>query len=324
MVMHRLRSSLVLQLLLGTGGAALVSGTPACDSPCDDPWSTPEPYAVADLPTDRAVRGSGNNWIVGDGGLVAIIESAGATVLPPPVATDLHAVVVTTEVAILVGAGGTILTGTLDGSEFLRATLPSTADLWHVADIQRNAGNSVIAVGDDVMFIREALDGTWTAVTPPEGGWGRLRAVGQSGDEGLIAVGLGGVVWSAVQPAGPWRRLDLGTTADLTSFDSDAYQPLIGGSHSTLLTYAPDSGWSPLAHDFAGDVVDLAYGYILTSTGGIHEYDYYGLHSKPIATVGPGLNVLTVVGYAEQLLVFGDPGRAVSLDNACPPIGGCL
>lgn len=323
MVMHRLRSSLVLQLLLGTCGAALVTGTPACDSPCDDPWSTPEPYAVADLPTDRAVRGSGNDWIVGDGGLVAIIESAGATRLPPPVDTDLHAVVVTADVAVLVGAGGTILTGTVDGSEFLRATLASTADLWHVADIERGDGNILVAVGDDVMFIRDALDGTWTSVTPPEGGWGRLRAVGQGGDEGLIAVGLGGVVWSAVQPAGPWQRLDLGTTADLTTI-GDAYLPLIGGSDSTLLTYAPDRGWSTLAHDFAGDVVDLDLGYILTSTGDIYEYDYEGLHSKPIATVGPGLKVLMLIGYGEQLLVFGDPGRAVSLDNACPPIGGCL
>ena len=326
MSMHRLRSSLVLQLLLGTCGAALVTGTQACDSPCVDAWSSRTPYAVDDLPDGSPVRASAsepdryNYWIVGDNGLVAIVDSVGATVLPRPVTTHLHALVLTTQFVVLVGAGGTLVTGLLDGSEFITSDLGTTADLWHVADVTPYSNPTLIAVGDGLMFLRDPLAGTWTAISPAEGEWGQLRAVGTDGDGGLIAVGLGGVAWTTSHPAGPWQRLDLNTTADLTTLDTAA--GLIGGSQSTLLAYKSGFGWYPLAHEFTGDVVDIKPGTILTSDGELFSYDYDGLARTPSGTVDPGLRVLVPLGYDEELLVLGEPGRAVRLENACPSYAG--
>ncbi len=328
MMMGRLRSSLVLQLLLGTCGAALVTGAPACDSPCADQWSLRQPYAVGDLSDVSRVRGGGSDsersthWIVGDNGLVALVDEFGATRLARSVAADLHAVALTDQLAVIVGAGGTLVTGLLDGTEFVVSDLGTTADLWHVANVAPYGGHTLLAVGDGVMFMRDPLTGTWNPVTPPADGWGPLRAVGGFAGEGVITVGLGGVAWVADRPAGPWRRLDLDTTADLTTLDAFAYpEPLIGGTQSTLLAYKHDFGWYPLAHDFAGDIVTINRDVILTSDGELYSYDYDGLARTRSGVVDPGLRVLVRV--AEQmLLVLGEPGRAVRLENTCHPEGG--
>lgn len=99
---HRLRSSLVLQLLLGTCGAALIGSTPACDPCSSDPWSAPEP--LRGLPADATIRaavhglddrGYVTHWAVGDHGLVLLLDYTGVTPHPVPGAPDLRGVAVT-------------------------------------------------------------------------------------------------------------------------------------------------------------------------------------------------------------------------------------
>lgn len=326
---HRLRSSLVLQLLLGTCGAALIGSTPACDPCSSDPWSAPEPFRG--LPADATIRaavhgpddrGYVTHWAVGDHGLVLLLDYTGVTPHPVPGAPDLRGVAVTDAQVVVVGPGGTLLTSPLDGEVWTPTPLGTTADLWHVADLTTDAGEFTIAVGDGVMFIRDALAGGWTAVTPPEGGWGDLRVVGSTASNSLLAAGLAGALWTATTPAGPWTRVDAGTTADLTTMGPPGAVTLIGGSDNTLLVTDRRGGWQPLAHDFIADIIDIGATYLLTSDGALYPHNLGVLESDPIATLGPGLRVILAYDFDDHVSVLGDPGRAVTLQNNCAFAGG--
>ncbi len=326
---HRLRSSLVLQLLLGTCGAALIGSTPACDPCSSDPWSAPEPFRglPADATIRAAVRGLDDrdyltHWAVGDHGLVLLLDYTGVNPRPVPGAPDLRGVVVTDAQIVVVGPGGTLLTSPLDGEAWTPTPLGTTADLWHVANLTTDAGEFTIAVGDGVMFMRDALAGGWAAVTPPEGGWGDLRVVGRTASNTLLAAGLAGALWTASTPAGPWTRVDTGTTADLTTMGPPAAVTLIGGSDSTLLVADHRGGWQPLAHDFTADIVDISPTYLLTSDGALYPHNLGVLESDPIATLGPGLRVILAYDRDENVSVLGDPGRGVTLQNNCALAGG--
>lgn len=326
MVMHRLRAILVSQLLATCSLAVLT----ACD-PCHGGWSQ-QPYELpAELPADAtlrravATRGTATvtSWIVGDHGVLLRLreDEDTPTLLPGPVTTDLRGITVNDGELVVVGAGGTLQVGDLDGTSWTAIDLGTTADLFHVTTLDTGAGRSLIAVGDELMVTRDASGGDWRSVPAPGGGWGRLRGVGLDADGGLFAIGLAGALWTAPDLERPWTRVDLGITADLTAVSPPtAAAPLIGGSDGALLGRDSD-GWRPIEHDFTGDVVDITANYILTTAGEVHSVDSHPVKIEKIATVSRRLHALLDDG-AHGFVALGEPGKQVRITRACPSTPG--
>ena len=328
MGMLRLRASVGLQLCLAFGSAAAIAGAPACD-PCHGGWST-RPYELPTALDEATLRDAISvfsadgvtSWIVGDHGVLARIDGYDVpTNLPRPISTDLRGIVVSDDQLVVVGLGGTLVVGDLEGIHWTPIDLGTTADLFHVTSLRTRTGTVLVAVGDDVMYTRATPPGAWRPVPAPEGGWGRLRGTGVDIDGSVFAIGLGGVLWSAPDLAGPWTRIELGITADLTTLGppgSDAL--LIGGSDGTLLGRDSD-GWRPLVPPFTGDVADISSRYILTAPGEIYSYEFHPLTLSKVAAPGLGLYTLSEA-VSDGVVALGKPGRQVRVSEACGSTSG--
>lgn len=328
MGMLRRRAWIGLQLWLGLCGAAAIAGAPACD-PCHGGWST-RPYELPAALDEATLRHATTvfstngvtSWLVGDHGvLVRIVDDEIPTNLPRPISTDLRGIVVSDDQLVVVGLGGTLVVGDLEGIHWTPIALGTTADLFHVTSLQTRTGTVLVAVGDEVMYTRDTPAGAWRPVPAPEGGWGRLRGTGVDIDGSVFAIGLGGALWSAPDLAGPWTRIELGVTADLTTLaPPDAEAPLIGGSDGTLL--ARDSeGWRPLARTFTGDVADISSRYILTAPGEIYSHESHPLTLTKISAPGLGLYALSEA-VSDGVVALGKPGRQVRVSEACGSTSG--
>ena len=173
---------------------------------------------AVDLGYSQAHLAEGSMVAVGDDALVLVASGGYALTEHRPVAVDLRAVAFGPGSQIFAaGAGGTLIRGQLGESTWQTVATGTTADLWRIA--WRRAGPAgpggaptreyVPAVGDGAVLVRDPVDAQWDLVPPPEGGWGRLRAI--AGDDRIHVGGLGGVVWSTDGPRGTWTRQDAGT-----------------------------------------------------------------------------------------------------------------
>jgi len=326
--MLRLRASVGLQLCLAFASAAAIAGAPACD-PCHGGWST-RPYELPAALDEATLRDAISvfsadgvtSWIVGDHGVLARLDGDDApTNLPRPISTDLRGIAVADGQLVVVGLGGALVVGDLEGISWTPIDLGTTADLFHVTILRTRSGTVLVAVGDEVMYRRDAPTGAWRPVPAPEGGWGRLRGTQVDIDGSVFAIGLGGVLWSAPDLAGPWTRVELGITADLTTLGpSGTDAPLIGGSDGTLLG-RDSEGWRPLASPFTGDVADISSRYILTAPGEIYSYELHPLTLTKVSAPGLGLYVLSEA-VSDGVIALGKPGRQVHVKEACAGSGG--
>ncbi len=258
--MKRTHFELVIKLLLSGGAVGAAVPMPACQGQCPDTVVEPEPY---DLPEDAQIFGAtddGVQYAVGGGGVVMELLTGGQVYRP--VEVDLRAVAVTDELVIVAGAGGVVATAAIDSGDWQVIDIGTTADLWGATP---DADRRTLIVGDGVMFSRDANAGMWTAVAPPEGGWGELRAV-YSDWRGVLAVGRGGVIWFATSMHGPWQREDVGTDADLTS----VYNGLVGGADGLVLARDQTGAWAQRAIDSTATVIDV-YPAVLTAAGELFE-----------------------------------------------------
>ncbi len=293
------RLRVVLQLLLATC-ATSVLGSSACDPPCPDPYGEPEPYPLG---IDFEVRGAasddqGFTYLVGAGGLLFELSGSRRHKIAD---VDLRAVAVNRELIMAIGAASTLVVGTRNGESWERVELGTTAELRHISTMHWSTVPTTIIVGDGVMFWYDSKHATWVEIAPPEGGWGDLRATGYDSEKHLIAVGRGGVVWTAPAPAGPWTREDAGTDADLLTLSPPQGDlNFIGGASGTLLARSINGAWQPVALDNDTDIIDLSSGHLLTADGRIFAIeDTDGFDPRVAAELGPGPRVLIQAGSSD-------------------------
>ncbi len=205
---------------------------------------------------------------------------------------DLHAVWVdesnwspTAALAWWVGGDdGLILATSNRGSSWDRVDLQIGADLHGIAGVDGRP----IVVGDDIIAMRN-LDGTWTTLTPPAGGWGQLRGVSTISyyDTPLRieVVGLGGVIWATDDPNGEWTLEPSGVTADLFAVE---YGIAVGAEGTLVLRTA--TGWTPSDTGVDVDLIDYDGGYALGKGGEVYE-----VRSGQLTLIGtnPGARGLT-------------------------------
>ncbi|HEY0138095.1 MAG TPA: hypothetical protein VGB85_28610 [Nannocystis sp.] len=321
--MLRLRSVLVIQMLLAAGAAAALVPLPGCSTGCRDPWLTPEAF---DLPVEATILGDvwstydGSQVLVGSGGV--IVEDVTSTPrIHRPVTADLRGVTITRELVVAVGDGGTVVVASRGSDEWQVIDLGTTADLHAVTTFETEAGEEiVVVVGEGVMFARAAETGAWSAVPAPKGGWGSLRGVDAQPYTGtIVAVGRGGAIWRASDPNGTWQREDSGTSEDLTIVRLG----LIGGTNGTLLRLGDDGTLHKFDLGTDSDVLDV-HPVVLTADGRVFEFEAYeDAPSGAIYTLGPGLRVVIEDGESEYgLVALGEPGKHRHLGNTCVPYEG--
>jgi photosystem II stability/assembly factor-like uncharacterized protein len=208
----------------------------------------------------------------------------------------------------VVGDGALVMVSHNHGATWESVELQTSANLYGITSF----ANRPIVVGDDVIAMR-TVDGTWTELVPPAGGWGQLRAIG-SAFEGsttrVIAVGLGGVIWSTIDPSGTWTLEPSGVTTDLLAVGNG----VVVGRQGTMLRRNPTDGtWTPANTGVTVDLVGCARDRVLGANGEIYET------SEPLTLIEtvPGARGLsdTLVGWA----TVGDGGSASS-----PPIDNCV
>lgn len=233
---------------------------------------------AVDLGYFQAHLAEGSMVAVGDDGLVLVASGGYALTEHRPVAVDLRAVAFGPGSQIFAaGAGGTLIRGQLDESTWQTVATGTTADLWRIAWLSVGTASTdgapnreyVLAVGDGAVLVRDPVDAQWDLVPPPEGGWGRLRAI--AGDDRIHVGGLGGVVWSTDDPRGTWTRQDVGTDADLlagaTGWSGEA---MLVGARGTIV-HRPEGAWVVLANDIEDDFIDLDGVVGLTADGRLHD-----------------------------------------------------
>jgi hypothetical protein len=153
---------------------------------------------------------------------------------------------------------------------------------------------------------RSWLATTWIEPPAPDGGWGQLRGVAV-GPTRVHVVGLGGVSWSASDPAGEWIADPTGVDVDLFDAGYLSSDRLIAvGAQGTLLMHiGGDPGyWYPYENDVSADLLDYDQDYVLARGGEVFEVSY-----------GGGLTHLDTYAGAEAFTIgfslFGDDVAAV-------------
>lgn len=204
----------------------------------------------------------------------------------------------------VVGDGALIMVSNNRGATWESVELQSDADLHGIAAFDGRP----IVVGDELVAMR-TIDGTWTELTPPAGGWGQLRGIYVDADEPRIeVVGLGGVIWSASDPSGEWTLEPSGVTTDLF----DVFNGYVVGAEGTLLRHN-ESGWVRHNTGVEVDLVDIDYGRVLGANGDIYDtLEPLGL----IKTTEPGARGLSKGWFGSATV--GEGGSAFS-----PPPWDC-
>lgn len=219
----------------------------------------------------------GSSLIVGDDGLVLWSADGMDFHASRPAAADLFGVTFAPSSRVFVaGAGGTLLRGRFGSDEWLKIPLGTTADLWAVewVSVGGSSGSPsveyVIAVGDEVVAVRDPVDERWDLVPAPEGGWGKLRAV--VGGRQLHVAGLGGVLWSADSISGPWTRAEGLTGADLLDGGIGwAGEAVLVGSDGTMLEATASGAWTRHKVAGAGDLIGFAGWDVLAADGRVYD-----------------------------------------------------
>jgi hypothetical protein len=222
---------------------------------------------------------------------------------------DLHALVRLWDGYMVVGDGGTAAIGEGDARSWTPLDVGVSADLHAIVP----SADGLLLVGDGVV-VRMSVEGEWTEIPPPDGGWGQLRAgIGTYGATYLI--GLDGVIWAHYEeePASPWIAEWPGTSADLFDIDipGESETPLVVGANGTFLRGSFGS-WVPIDTGLTADLIRLHDGMLLTAEGELFEVDAYsGVVDLSKRWTHPG--ALDFAHAEHQIGIVGSDGLALDI-----------
>lgn len=260
---------------------------------------------------------------VGTGGVVAQLSS-GAAAVQRPVEADLRDIAQTSDdLLFVVGDDGVILGSQDRGTSWERLESGTTAALRAVAAVPSGNGDIVVAAGAEVVLVRTALTGEWSAVEPPDGGWGDVLRFVQDGPQ-LLALGRGGAMWRTTDARGSWVRVATGASADLraagwvqgaTPDGPGAF--IVAGSDGTILVR--EAGWEDASPGFRPIETDVEVGFVAFAAGDLDDY--------LLDEEGRVYETHALVSEQELVLLFdaGFPARAMAFDfedNSVAEIGG--
>lgn len=305
------RSRLLLGALIGLtlgGPPWLVTGC----SRCAGGYHAPMPLASGVSGELRGVGFSERGYFVavGDAGLIAYKDDFDARLVSVrPVSADLYAVTPSAydgEV-IVVGAHGSMLTST-HGGAWTVVDVGTANDLSAVLHVEEASAAHAIAVGDEVIVVRDQDADAWATLPPPGGGWGQLRGLHATAGR-IHVVGLAGVVWSTDDPHGTWTREDSGTTEDLLAIGvNNAFDLFAVGANGTLLHADPAGQWSPIQIDVDVDLVDIDHdGVVLAADGRLFRIDDAVTGVEPLFDVGARSHALAFDG--SVFVIAGEHGQ---------------
>jgi hypothetical protein len=273
--MHTRALALAISLL---SASLAIAGISACNDDCGgsgesvalELGTNADLFAVAAV--SRLNPESVGYVAVGSGGTVVVWESSYSGGLAGPAAvvtvgnTTLRSLWIDEFAWWLVGDGGTAAVSSDRGLTWTIVDVGTNADLYEIIGI----GSRLVVVGDNVVLV-QAADGLWSEITPPTGGWGKLRAV-QVVANRIYAVGLDGAVWRTADPTDEWARESVGSSADL--FDVGRYgvdeHVAVVGSGGTLLV-REGGEWSRAKTGVSVDLIGWSGDVALGADGQVYE-----------------------------------------------------
>lgn len=176
----------------------------------------------------------------------------------------------------------------------------------------------LVIVGDEVVRVRDAENGTWSEPPTPPQGWGRLRALYHDDGGGpdvwdlrTWAVGLDGVIWSTLEPGEAWSAESSGVATDLFAIGRSYYDDrIIAVGEQGTVVVRDTNEWTPVASGTEIDLVGYQYGGVLGAGGQVYELDlHHGL--KHVETFDGGRAFV----FDYTLVVVGDGGMAADKYN---------
>jgi hypothetical protein len=310
---------------LVSAALTLVLGTSTACWPCER-WRVSESFDVgvsADLDAVVEIGSTDYTYLaVGSGGTVVAwneFSTNEAQVWTLPGNVDLHGAAVgrgdgNGSEWWVVGDGGFAAVTENRGQTWSTVDLATTANLHAIIEIEER----LVVVGDAVVRVREP-DGTWIEPLASAVGWGQLRDVAYA--NGLWAVGLGGVIWTASDPSGEWVAEDSGTTADLfaAGWFSEQLLGAAGAAGTVVVREADASEWRSLDSGLDADILDYQADFFLTAEGELLEagYEHHAWGLEHVETfpgaraILPGQEMAAI-----GLVVVGDAGSVTTKWNA--------
>ncbi len=311
--------TLAIRLLTAAcAGAALgtLTGCPLLFA-CPEPWSDVESVELGTSAEILALAPGGDYdelVAVGAGGVVVhyLGESEGASV-STPANVDLRGVV-SNGPTIVVGDGGAILSSDDRGATWTARESGVVDNLLAVTYASFEAAGYLVAIAQEQVVVSSDGGQTWSVVTPPDTGWGGLRAVFFSGDQ-VWVVGAGGSAWASSDPAGVWLRQDLGTSDTLigggrvSGNEPTSYSSAIAVVTSSQVLYREpgETEWTTLGASFDGEIVAFGGGFVVTVNGTIYDIT----ESAGVDRItNVGLAPRTITGSWSGFVVAGEGGNA--------------
>jgi photosystem II stability/assembly factor-like uncharacterized protein len=309
--------SLSTRLLAATCGAAIAaSALPGCLGRCVD-LETRLELSREPTPTTATLRGvvavGGGAIAVGDGGVLLVRGAAAAwAALASGTDVDLHAVASNGDVAVAVGAGGTVVRGGVDGRGWAAIDTGAAATLRGVAF----GGGVVIAVGDEVVLRSDDGGETWVPAEVPATTAG-LRAVA-AGPDGWLAVGERGRALRSGDDGRTWTEAATPSAADLVAVavaDGSGGAWVVAAADGTVLR----GGATAMDFVEVADPVEL-HGlsrdgeWLVGADGAVRRLEY-GLAFDSYTWAADdveGARLLAVAAAADLVLAVGEGGAVVA------------
>lgn len=199
--------------------------------------------------TGSPTTDTGSSWLVGEDGEMLRL-GAGGEVEPYPLDedADLHAIAcVGSEVAWVVGGGGTVLSTNDAGKTWQRHDVGVTSDLRAVAvGEDHHASWTLVAVGDDGVVLEGRPDAELTRIAAPALDWAAV-ALDAHGDTVLLASD-DGTLWRATGSDAPVQVWSADATLTGLSMTPAGDRAVVVGSEG-LVAISDDGGtsWTPIA-----------------------------------------------------------------------------
>lgn len=320
------RPSTLRALALACTGAAL-AWLPACPlsavCPSPTPWRTTAIATMAsnDLhaltPLSDYDAESGTSWdylLVGGTGTLVVLgtsfdESSASSLVETKQfgAVALHAALELDGQWWIVGDQG-LAAYTIDrAATWTNNVLGTSASLYDLALFPSPAGEELVIVGDEVVFVRQQ-NGVWVELPAPAGepSWGQLRSV-YAFEGRLYLAGLSGALWSSELATSGWVRETPPSPADLFALGEAAGALQVVGAGGAMLERDPSGEWLELATGTSLDLIDYAGGVALTREGGLLvPVDAQGEQFEAV----PALAGARALSYAGELMIVGEAGAA--------------
>jgi hypothetical protein len=306
--------TLAVRLLTTACVGAALGSLPACPFfGCGDPWSEVENLELGTNANLLAAAHTASNGfvLVGVGGVVVHVDSAGESSLSNPTNVTLRGVIGDSP-TYAVGDGGTILRSDDHGESWTALSSGVSDDLLAIADAQLEDGRFLVAIAAEQVLYSTDEGETWIAAAPPAAGWGGLRAVFATHDE-IHVLGAAGLVWVTQNPAGAWLRRDVDTPDDLigggpVSGHADHGRVAVATASQVFHRGADDSQWIASTSDLDGALAAYGSGFVVTVNGTVYDVISSGALER-ITNVGLTPRALAG-GRWSGFLVAGDAGKA--------------